>query len=185
MTIKFAKLLIPIISILSIFTIFTSLPTFAATDINACNGLDKESLAYRAAGCDNDTEDQLPKTIINILNIIIGISGIIAVIFIIIGGINYMTSSGDIAVGDLTISSFTVGASIVPGGNLSAVPDAGGGSGRRCEGNRSEGTAPRGGEGPVQGSGQPDPDSPGRRTGQPGPGEGRDYPGPGRGGPGL
>ena len=95
MTIKFVKLLIPIISILSIFTIFTSLPTFAATDINACNGLDKESLAYRAAGCDNDTEDQLPKTIINILNIIIGISGIIAVIFIIIGGINYMTSSGD------------------------------------------------------------------------------------------
>lgn len=41
----------------------------------------------------------------------------------------YMTSSGDIAVGDLTISSFTVRASIVPGGNLSAVPDAGGGSG--------------------------------------------------------
>lgn len=97
MTIKLTKLLVPIISILSISTIFTCLPTFAATDINACNGLDRDSIAYRAAGCDDDTADQLPQTIINILNIIIGISGIIAVIFIIIGGINYMTSSGDAA----------------------------------------------------------------------------------------
>lgn len=47
-----------------------------------------------AAGC-SGTGDQLPITIQNILYAIIGVIGIVAVIFIIIGGVNYMTSQGD------------------------------------------------------------------------------------------
>ena len=97
MTTKLTKISSTIFAIaLSIFTIAMSSPVFAATDIDACKSLSSGSIAYDAAGC-NNSSDQLPITIINILKVIIGISGLIAVIFIIIGGINYMTSSGEAA----------------------------------------------------------------------------------------
>ena len=41
------------------------------------------------------TGDNLPETIIGIINAVIGVLGIVAVVVIIIGGISYMTSSGD------------------------------------------------------------------------------------------
>lgn len=47
-----------------------------------------------AAGCDGHG-DALPGVITSILYSIIAVSGIIAVIFIIVGGVNYMSSSGD------------------------------------------------------------------------------------------
>lgn len=47
-------------------------------------------------GC-KDTDDNFASTITGILNAIIGIAGLVAVIFIIVGGINYMTSAGDTA----------------------------------------------------------------------------------------
>ena len=98
MTTKLTKISSTIFAItLSIFTISIGSPVFAATDIDACNSLSSNSIAYEAAGCDGSSSDQLPITIINILNVVIGISGLIAVIFIIIGGFNYMTSSGDAA----------------------------------------------------------------------------------------
>lgn len=51
-----------------------------------------------AAGCSSSvTTDPLPKVIQNILNAIIGVLGVAAVIFIIVGGVSYMTSSGDSA----------------------------------------------------------------------------------------
>ena len=42
-----------------------------------------------------DTDMTLDQTIINIINAVIGILGLIAVVVIILGGISYMTSSGD------------------------------------------------------------------------------------------
>ena len=72
---------------------FLSTPIFA--DSNVCNMKDSvPPEVYEAAGCEQDNT-QLPNTITNILYAIIGISGIIAVVYIIIGGINYMTSAGD------------------------------------------------------------------------------------------
>lgn len=47
-----------------------------------------------AAGCSGGSDD-LPDVIVSILNVIIGVAGFISVIWIIIGGVNYMTSSGD------------------------------------------------------------------------------------------
>ena len=47
-----------------------------------------------AAGC-SGTTDNLPNIIINVLNAVIGIAGLVAVIFVIIGGFQYMTSTGD------------------------------------------------------------------------------------------
>ncbi|MBR3353251.1 hypothetical protein IKG49_01520 [Candidatus Saccharibacteria bacterium] len=49
-----------------------------------------------ACGCEgSDKNDHLKSSITAILNSIIGISSLVAVIFVIIGGIGYMTSSGD------------------------------------------------------------------------------------------
>jgi len=61
-------------------------------DIDACSEL--TGVAREAAGCDN-SKDALPEIVLNILNAIIGIAGLIAVVFIIIGGLQYMTSTGD------------------------------------------------------------------------------------------
>ena len=50
----------------------------------------------KAAGCSGN-DDALKYTITNILNAVIAISGLVAVIFIIVGGVQYMTSAGDAA----------------------------------------------------------------------------------------
>ena len=69
-----------------------SVPAFADTDVCNTSGIAPE--VRKAAGCDQD-KTQLPTIITNILYTVIGVSGLVAVIFVIIGGINYMTSSGD------------------------------------------------------------------------------------------
>lgn len=50
-----------------------------------------------ASGCGGSTEDELPKTIENILYAVIAASGLVAVAFIVVGGINYITSNGEAA----------------------------------------------------------------------------------------
>ena len=70
-------------------------PAFADCS-NVCDAsCDAAPSVKEAAGCNATTNDALPKVIQNILNVILSISGIIAVIFIVIGGIHYMTSAGD------------------------------------------------------------------------------------------
>ncbi|MBR3323440.1 hypothetical protein IKG16_00955 [Candidatus Saccharibacteria bacterium] len=49
-----------------------------------------------AAGC-NGTNDKLTPAIVKILDGIILASGTVAVVFVIVGGVNYMTSAGDAA----------------------------------------------------------------------------------------
>lgn len=57
--------------------------------------------AWQRAGCGDfkeglaATEDPTFNLLINLINIIIGLASIITVIFIVIGGINFMTSTGD------------------------------------------------------------------------------------------
>ena len=86
------------ISITCIFgsiAVFTT-PTFA-TD-NCDPNLPSEILVANGCGGDanyiND-EDYFSSVVSGILNGIIGASSLVAVIFILIGGINYMTSAGD------------------------------------------------------------------------------------------
>lgn len=66
-----------------------TLPTYAID----CSDSSISAEVKNAAGCNTGTT--LPDVIVNILNAIILVSGIVAVIFIIIGGVNYMTSAGD------------------------------------------------------------------------------------------
>ena len=44
---------------------------------------------------DNETDTDLNESIINIINAVIGVLGLVCVVVMIIGGVNYMTSSGD------------------------------------------------------------------------------------------
>lgn len=59
-----------------------------------CNG-SYDEVQKAAAGC-NETRT-LPGTADNVINTTIGIVGLLAVIFIIVGGFQYITSSGDAA----------------------------------------------------------------------------------------
>ena len=79
-----------ILSILGI-SIFANTPVFATNNICSNSSVSDEVKA--AAGC--GATGTLDSALTSILNAIILIIGIVAVIFIIIGGVNYITSSGD------------------------------------------------------------------------------------------
>ena len=72
----------------------TALTVPAYADPIDCANSDIPQSVREAAGC-KGTTDQLPNVVINILNAVIGVAGLVAVIFIIYGGVQYMTSSGD------------------------------------------------------------------------------------------
>lgn len=68
------------------------LPTFAANDVCSNGSVPPEVKA--ANGCDNSAAS-VPDVVTNILNVVISLAGLVSVIFIIIGGVNYMTSTGE------------------------------------------------------------------------------------------
>lgn len=91
MTKRLSIILIALVS----FCSFLSLPTFFQTtqvyaDVS-CDSLPDE--AQEAAGC-KDNEDLVRVVIINILYTIIGVSGIISVVYIVIGGLKFIYSRG-------------------------------------------------------------------------------------------
>lgn len=57
-------------------------------------GSDVSSLAECSI---SESEDTLPNTLLAIINFALGILGLVAVVFIIMGGVTYITSSGDAA----------------------------------------------------------------------------------------
>ena len=67
--------------------------SYAVTDVCNTAGLSEE--VRDAAGCNNNTKNALPDIIKGILLTVIAAAGLVAVIFVIIGGVNYMTSTGD------------------------------------------------------------------------------------------
>ncbi|MBQ3436598.1 hypothetical protein IJG26_01425 [Candidatus Saccharibacteria bacterium] len=86
---KIFNLIMIVICVLGFTSLLFSNPTFA----DACSsGVPAEVQA--AAGCDGNA-NELPKVIQTILSIIIFACGTVAVAYIIVGGYNYMTSTGD------------------------------------------------------------------------------------------
>lgn len=81
-----------ILGILSLGFILSTHNTYAFNNICNTNAPDE---VLEAAGCKGETKDELPKVVQNILYAVIGVIGLVAVVFILIGGINYMTSAGD------------------------------------------------------------------------------------------
>ena len=85
-SIKF--IILAFVSLISIGS-FATIPAYA--DICSTNAPEE---VLNAAGC-NNASDKLPSLIQNIVYSIIGVTSVIAVIFVVVGGINYMTSGGD------------------------------------------------------------------------------------------
>lgn len=48
-----------------------------------------------SAGCGSGADTQLPDTITGILNGVIAVAGLVAAVYIVVGGVQYMTSAGD------------------------------------------------------------------------------------------
>ena len=76
---------------LNTLTPFT--PAFA--DDSICDNPHVDDQIKAASGCSSGSTDELPNVIQGIANAIILVAGVIAVVFIIYGGIQYMTSAGD------------------------------------------------------------------------------------------
>lgn len=88
-----------IIKYLTIFLLSSiiALPIFFPTSIfakDACDTNLSPELS-KAFGCEPAQANQLPTTIAGIVQGVIGVCGIVAVVFMIIGGVDIMTSSGD------------------------------------------------------------------------------------------
>ena len=90
---KFIKTLT--LTIANMINLSMFFPTLAAgiSDADLCDSSLPPSV-LEANGC-KGTEDNLPIVVINILNAIITVLGLVAVVVIIYGGIQYMTSTGD------------------------------------------------------------------------------------------
>ena len=88
----------PFISLLAIFAIsFASIAlpttTYAITSGDICTS-NATHEAKTAAGCYGDST-KIEDVIINVINGVVGVFGIVATVFIIVGGVGYMTSNGD------------------------------------------------------------------------------------------
>lgn len=94
MKLKSIKLIgLALASIISIGSLCVA-PTYA---VNICDkNVNVSNEVKEAAGC-SGTADKLPEVVQNIVSAVIAVSGIVAVIFIVVGGINYMTAAGDSA----------------------------------------------------------------------------------------
>lgn len=76
--------------------ITTLMPTHTFAD-DICGNSNISPEIQAASGCSNTSVkiNDLPTVIQNILNAIIGIAGVVSVVFIVVGGIQYITSTGD------------------------------------------------------------------------------------------
>ncbi|MBQ3348363.1 hypothetical protein IJJ36_04010 [Candidatus Saccharibacteria bacterium] len=98
---KFTKLITAVVVTLSAL-IFTATPAFACTETNQvacaqsiCNCQCVSAEIKKASGCPGADTYDLGESIINIINGVLLVLGLVAVIVIIVGGVQYMTSSGD------------------------------------------------------------------------------------------
>ena len=93
---KIWKILVAIVVAVMGVGLIMSSPAMA-DDIFGCDDPSVPDSAKEAMGCLNVGSDEqvFPKAIEAILKIIIGIGGVVAMSYIIVGGIKYMTSSGD------------------------------------------------------------------------------------------
>lgn len=91
MSLKKSKLILS--AFIALASIFSFLPASSVLAYDACSS-DLPEDVRKANGCSGST-DELPSAITGIVNGVIGLLAVVAVIFIIVGGIQYMTSAGD------------------------------------------------------------------------------------------
>lgn len=72
-------------------------PVWADGDGNICDDLDKNSPLYSQAGCDLTSDKTADKVVGGVINVVLSLVGVLAVCVLIVGGIMYITSTGDAA----------------------------------------------------------------------------------------
>lgn len=82
-----------ILSTIFAISLIMAIPTFA-DGIN-CGDTNIPESVRNAAGCSGNSDSNFRNSIQTILQAVIGVAGLVSVAFIIVGGINYMTSNGD------------------------------------------------------------------------------------------
>ena len=95
---KLTKIITAIVAVVLAGSLVAA-PAFADTNDPFCDPAMGEE-AWKAMGCDggsNTDAGTAVDVVVNIITVIISILGIVAVVVLIIGGIGYMTSSGDSA----------------------------------------------------------------------------------------
>ena len=93
---KYAKITITILLSLLGFSAIIPTQTATAADDTICDNDHVPDATKASLGCpDAGTADELPSVITNIVNGILAVLGIVAVVFILVGGISLMTSAGD------------------------------------------------------------------------------------------
>ncbi|MBQ3440933.1 hypothetical protein IJG27_01310 [Candidatus Saccharibacteria bacterium] len=92
-------IIVAIVAFLSLIglTSFRPASVHAATAYNICGQNNVSAEVKQANGCNGDATNDLSNAIVSIINAVIYVLGIVAAIFIIVGGVNYMTSAGDAA----------------------------------------------------------------------------------------
>ena len=89
---KLKTIILILATIIGVGSLLIPAPAFAD---DPCRD-DLPEVVKEANGCNGTgSTDQLPKLIQNVLNAIIAVSGLVAVVFVVIGGVQYMTSTGD------------------------------------------------------------------------------------------
>ena len=94
---KILKTTALVICTLGVSLLSSTSPFCFAKDDTICDNTNVPEEVRVASGCKGDKVAGLDDAITNILNAIIASIGIVAVIFVLVGGINYMTSNGDAA----------------------------------------------------------------------------------------
>jgi amino acid transporter len=93
---KLTKYFTAIIIALLGLAFFATPAVFADSSTNSiCDNNNVSDEVKAAAGCTNTNSDKFPSVVTSILNGVIGMLGLVAVAFIVVGGVNYMTSTGD------------------------------------------------------------------------------------------
>jgi len=91
---SFAKLLLPVIMLASMFASALAVPTFA--DNSICNNTNVPEEIRAANGCTGTSELAKAENVVaKIIDSILLVLGIACVVFVVFGGIQYMTSAGD------------------------------------------------------------------------------------------
>ena len=72
-----------------------SMLVFTASADDICNNRAIPEEIRLSSGCNGGSNKQIDNVIVNIINAIILVAGIVAVIFVLVGGVNYITSAGD------------------------------------------------------------------------------------------
>ena len=94
MTTKITKIITAAVIAFGAFFAVGTTPALADNSA-ICDNSNVPPEVKKASGCPGATDDNLPGIIQAILNSIILILGTVAVIYIVIGGVTYMTSTGD------------------------------------------------------------------------------------------